>query len=59
MSERKGGTSSGYISSGFFGGLAVGRILLLWVNKKVGEWRVLFIYASLAIGSVLLSTFYE
>lgn len=47
---RKGGPSSGYISSGFFGGLALGRVLLLWVNQKVGERRALFIYAFLAIG---------
>lgn len=68
---RHGGPSSGYISSGFFGGkriiplsililllnltilyagLTVGRILLLWVNKKVGERRVMFMYALLAIG---------
>ncbi|KJA21447.1 hypothetical protein HYPSUDRAFT_67788 [Hypholoma sublateritium FD-334 SS-4] len=46
---RKGGSSSGFISSGFFGGLCVGRILLLWVNKKVGERLVLFIYAGIAI----------
>ncbi|KAI0269986.1 MFS general substrate transporter [Gloeopeniophorella convolvens] len=32
---RGGGPSSGYISSGFFGGLALGRVALLWVNKKV------------------------
>ena len=31
-------------------GLTVGRILLLWVNKKVGEWQVIFVYAILAIG---------
>ncbi|KXN81657.1 Bypass of stop codon protein 6 [Leucoagaricus sp. SymC.cos] len=32
---RGGGPSSGYVSSGFFGGLMLGRILLLWVNRKV------------------------
>ena len=32
---RGGGPSSGYISSGFFGGLTFGRVALLWVNKKV------------------------
>ncbi|KAF9475148.1 MFS general substrate transporter [Pholiota conissans] len=46
---RNGGPSSGYVSSGFFGGLTLGRVLLLWVNKKVGERLVLFIYATLAI----------
>ncbi|KAH7886845.1 MFS general substrate transporter [Phlebopus sp. FC_14] len=51
---RSGGPSSGYISSGFFGGLMIGRVALLWVNKKVGERRVLFIYALLAIGLELV-----
>jgi fucose permease len=32
---RGGGPSSGYISSGFFGGLMLGRIILLPVNKLV------------------------
>ncbi|KAK0192520.1 MFS general substrate transporter [Armillaria mellea] len=47
---RGGGENAGYISSGFFAGLTVGRLALLWVNKLVGERRVLFIYALFAIG---------
>ncbi|KAF7983466.1 hypothetical protein HWV62_21756 [Athelia sp. TMB] len=35
ISERDGGRSAGYISSGFFGGLTVGRIALMWINRKV------------------------
>lgn len=31
---RGGGPSSGYVSSGFFGGLTFGRVALLWVNNK-------------------------
>jgi fucose permease len=46
---RGGGPSSGYVSSGFFGGLTFGRVALLWINKMVGERRVIFIYAILAI----------
>ncbi|CAA7270200.1 unnamed protein product [Cyclocybe aegerita] len=46
---REGGPSSGYIASGFFGGLALGRVILLWVNKKIGERRVLFLYGILSI----------
>ncbi|CEL57988.1 hypothetical protein RSOLAG1IB_02733 [Rhizoctonia solani AG-1 IB] len=34
---RGGGASAGYISSGFFGGLMLGRVVLLWVNKKAGQ----------------------
>ena len=35
VSERGGGPSAGYISSGFFGGLTIGRVVLLPLNKKV------------------------
>ncbi|OCH87228.1 MFS general substrate transporter [Obba rivulosa] len=47
--KRGGGASAGYISSGFFGGLMLGRILLMWLNRKIGERRIMFIYALLAI----------
>ncbi|TDL25163.1 MFS general substrate transporter [Rickenella mellea] len=49
IQDRGGGPSAGYISSGFFGGLTLGRVALLWVNRKVGERRVLLIYGLLAI----------
>ncbi|KAL0570180.1 hypothetical protein V5O48_011785 [Marasmius crinis-equi] len=45
-----GGTGAGYISSGFFGGLALGRVALLWFNSLVSEQYVIYIYATLAIG---------
>ncbi|KAF7351269.1 MFS domain-containing protein [Mycena sanguinolenta] len=51
---RSGGPSSGYISSGFFGGIMVGRLALLWLNQKVGEQRVLYLYAVLAISLELI-----
>ncbi|TFY51343.1 hypothetical protein EVJ58_g10619 [Rhodofomes roseus] len=54
---RAGGPSSGYISSGFFGGLTLGRVALLWVNKAVGERYVIFIYVLLAIGLELIVWF--
>ncbi|CAE6446569.1 unnamed protein product [Rhizoctonia solani] len=50
VEERGGGTSAGYISSGFFGGLMLGRIGLIWLNAKVGERRVVYAYILLAIG---------
>ncbi|KAI0754413.1 MFS general substrate transporter [Daedaleopsis nitida] len=52
--ERHGGSNSGYISSGYWGGLTVGRIALLWVNKKVGEWRVIFLYTVIVLGLELV-----
>ena len=33
--KRHGGANAGYISSGFFAGLMLGRILLMWLNRKV------------------------
>ncbi|CUA75549.1 hypothetical protein RSOLAG22IIIB_05947 [Rhizoctonia solani] len=50
VEERGGGTSAGYISSGYFGGLMLGRIGLIWLNEKVGERRVVYGYVLLAIG---------
>jgi fucose permease len=50
IEERNGGPSSGYISSGFFGGLTLGRVVLLPVNKWIGERRALYIYALLSLG---------
>ncbi|EJC98908.1 MFS general substrate transporter [Fomitiporia mediterranea MF3/22] len=49
MDKRHGGTSSGYLSSGFFAGLSVGRLALLWFNKLIGERRVIYVYVSLCI----------
>jgi len=51
---RKGGLSSGYISSGFFGGLTLGRVGLLWLNKLVGERRVIYLYILLTIALELV-----
>ncbi|KAI0631011.1 MFS general substrate transporter [Trametes polyzona] len=47
--KRNGTANSGYISSGFFAGLMLGRIVLMWLNRKIGERRALFLYALLAI----------
>ncbi|KII95081.1 hypothetical protein PLICRDRAFT_86494 [Plicaturopsis crispa FD-325 SS-3] len=54
---RHGGASSGYISSGYFGGLMIGRLALLWVSKKIGERRALLLYVVLAIGLELVVWF--
>ncbi|KAF9021400.1 MFS general substrate transporter [Hymenopellis radicata] len=50
ISERGGGPSAGYISSGFFGGRSYRwPLALVWFSKKVGEHRVVFLYAVLII----------
>ncbi|KZT62940.1 MFS general substrate transporter [Calocera cornea HHB12733] len=46
---RGGSAASGYVSSGFFGGLTLGRVLLLWVNKKIGPKYVVIMYCLLCI----------
>ncbi|KAJ6473307.1 MFS general substrate transporter [Mycena vulgaris] len=54
INVRGGGPSAGYVSAGFFGGLTLGRIVLLPVNKKIGEDRVVYIYGLLAIAFELV-----
>lgn len=49
INERGGGASAGYVSSGFFAGLALGRVALLWVNKKLGERYAIFLYVAIGI----------
>ncbi|KAF9457967.1 major facilitator superfamily domain-containing protein, partial [Collybia nuda] len=50
LHEKQGRSSSGYISSGYYGGIMIGRIALLKVNEKIGEHQVLFFYCLLAVG---------
>ena len=40
INERSGGRNSGYVSSGFWGGLTLGRVALLPLNKKVSALLV-------------------
>ncbi len=39
--KRNGNSNAGYISSGFFAGLMLGRLLLMWLNKKVRSLHLL------------------
>ncbi|KAH7098382.1 MFS general substrate transporter [Auriculariales sp. MPI-PUGE-AT-0066] len=49
IDERGGGPNAGYISAGFFGGLMVGRIVLLPLNAWLGERRAIFLYSTLTL----------
>ncbi|KAI5121776.1 hypothetical protein M0805_009587 [Coniferiporia weirii] len=49
VDKRHGGSSAGYLTSGFFAGLTLGRVTLLWFNKLVGERRVIWLYICLCI----------
>ncbi|KAJ7729062.1 MFS general substrate transporter [Mycena maculata] len=51
---RGGGASSGYIAAGFAGGVTLGRIVLIWLNKKIGANRSVYIYSTIAIGLQLV-----
>ncbi|KAF5345935.1 hypothetical protein D9758_011423 [Tetrapyrgos nigripes] len=54
LDVRSGGTSSGYIATGFWAGLMLGRVVLLPVNKYVGEQRVMYLYLGISIVLILL-----
>ncbi|KAJ7496508.1 MFS general substrate transporter [Mycena latifolia] len=54
INVRGGGPSAGYVSVGFFGGLTLGRVILLPVNKTIGERRVVYIYGLIAIAFELV-----
>jgi fucose permease len=43
IEERGGNSSSGYVSSGFFGGLTVGRIILIPVTNWLGHRKSVYI----------------
>jgi hypothetical protein len=49
INERGGGPSSGYISSGFFAGLALGRVALLRVTQWLGDRNAIFLYTAIGI----------
>ncbi|KAH9852214.1 MFS general substrate transporter [Lenzites betulinus] len=51
---RHGGPSSGYISSGLFGGIMVGRVALLPLSKWIGDRRAIFVYILAALGLELV-----
>jgi len=46
---RGGGPSSGYVATGFFGGITLGRVVLVGVTKKIGPVNAIYIYTLLAI----------
>ncbi|KAF7350827.1 MFS domain-containing protein [Mycena sanguinolenta] len=54
IAVRGGRPSAGYISAGFFGGLTLGRIVLLPLNKKIGERRIVYIYGLVAFALELV-----
>ena len=47
----------GYVASGFWGGLTVGRVILAEFTNKMGERRMIFIYIILGLAMQLLFWF--
>ena len=43
VDERGGNNSSGYVSSGFFGGLTIGRVILIPVTAWLGGWNAVWV----------------
>ncbi|KAM5537649.1 hypothetical protein V8D89_008727 [Ganoderma adspersum] len=54
IKERHGGPNSGYVSSGFWGGYTLGRLLLIPLTKKLGTWRAMFLYILLSLSLELI-----
>ncbi|KAI5123262.1 hypothetical protein M0805_001351 [Coniferiporia weirii] len=54
VGDRNGSSSSGYITTGFYGGLTLGRAGLIWINQMAGEYCIIFVYIILALGLELV-----
>nr|GAT44622.1 predicted protein [Mycena chlorophos] len=54
INARGGGPSSGYIAAGYSGGVVLGRLILIPVNKAIGENHVVYIYTLIAIALQLV-----
>ncbi|RSL90940.1 hypothetical protein CEP51_000461 [Fusarium floridanum] len=48
---------AGYVASGFWGGLMIGRILLADITHKIGDRRMVFIYILIGLGLQLVFWF--
>lgn len=48
IENRNAGPSAGYVSSAFWGGLMLGRVVLTPVNLWAGERRVVWLYLGIA-----------
>ncbi|KAF9525013.1 major facilitator superfamily domain-containing protein, partial [Crepidotus variabilis] len=54
MIVRGGGSYTGYVASSFFGGLMLGRVILIPVSRKFGEVNAAYLYTVLAIAFQLV-----
>ncbi|BGP41209.1 hypothetical protein JCM10449v2_005183 [Rhodotorula kratochvilovae] len=49
ITSRGGGDDAGYVATGFWFGLALGRLLLAPLNTRIGEKRVIYGYLGIAL----------
>lgn len=54
---RGAGPSAGYVSSGFFGGLTLGRVIHVWVARVAPERYILFGYGVVALALQIVRNF--
>ncbi|KAF7325470.1 MFS domain-containing protein [Mycena kentingensis (nom. inval.)] len=57
LGVRGGGSSSGYVATGFWAGFMVGRVALLPLNKLIGETLAIYVYLIGCIGLELIIWF--
>lgn len=49
IDERGGDDSAGYVTSGYFGGITIGRVILIPVTKALGLSNSIFVYTLISI----------
>ncbi|WWC85360.1 uncharacterized protein L201_000223 [Kwoniella dendrophila CBS 6074] len=49
IDERGGNDNAGYVSSGYFGGLVIGRVVLIPVTRKFGNYYSTYAYSGLML----------
>ncbi|GAA6052974.1 hypothetical protein JCM3770_001157 [Rhodotorula araucariae] len=54
LTSRNGGNDVGYVATGFWLGLALGRLLLAPLNTRIGEKRVIYGYVGIALALELV-----
>jgi fucose permease len=59
IEERGGNSDSGYISTGFFGGLMIGRILHVFVTMVLSEQVAVLSYIIIALALQVVSRLYS
>ncbi|WWC87139.1 uncharacterized protein L201_002025 [Kwoniella dendrophila CBS 6074] len=49
IDERGGNDNAGYVSSGYFGGLTIGRVVLIPVTKRFGNYYSTYVYSGFVL----------